>query len=78
MSQIREQIELTPPTNGHLQEDMMGRKCECSVCHGEGWYWMEDPVNTESRKNKCSYCDGTGYLVPYIFIRWGAPIRSEE
>ena len=76
MSKIREQLELVPPTNGHLQEEMMGGECECPNCHGEGWYWTEDPVTTESRKYKCGSCHGKGKVVPYIFIRWVAPFRK--
>jgi DnaJ-class molecular chaperone len=78
MSEIIEHLELNPPKHGHMEENMIGTPRDCPVCHGSGWFWMEDPVTTESVKKQCPHCDGKGQVVPYVFIRWGAPIRNEE
>jgi hypothetical protein len=76
MSAIKLIMELDPPTMASIHEDMVGAPCECPICHGMGWHWIKNPVSTESEKKVCEQCDGRGYVIPYIHINWGAPLRN--
>ena len=78
MSEIRQTIGLDPPTMSNTYEDMVGAPCECPICHGMGWYWQMPPMGKDAEKTKCGYCEGTGKLIPYVHIRWGAPIDEER
>ena len=78
MSDIGEHIKLVPPSGRQLHEDLVGMRHDCPVCNGAGWYWQMPPMSKDAEKTKCGYCEGTGKLVPYVHIRWGAPIDEER
>ena len=76
MSETRNILTLIPPKEV-ASENLVGVAQICPHCGGDGWFWGENPVTTESEKMQCTYCKGTGQIVPYVHIRWDAPMPSE-
>lgn len=76
MSNKNQFIIITPPL--FLNEDRMeflnspGHKC--SYCHGHGWFWGVEGLETV--KVDCPVCEGSGRLNAAITIEW-KPAKSE-